>query len=598
MRKRARPLLLAATLIGLPLPNVNLSLPPVSLPVPGVEVTVPSTKVTLPSVNLSAPAVSVSTPSVSVSTPSVSTAAAGSKETGSTQPEAPSGGGGGKSGGGGGESPSGQAGEGTSGQPHSSGGGGSSAGSSPTYARQQGASGAVATAATSSTRPSSTLGSSATTAASHHSRAGVHGRTSSRAGRRPAVATVPAESLARGVSVATVTRTVAPAAVSRRRGHASPLSRIGKEIPLPLPVPDWSKPIILLLAALALWFGMRSRMESRRARRLERQHATLLEDVDAMQAALVPEIPARVGGLAVSVAYRPADGPAAGGDFYDVFVPERGQVAIILGDVAGHGHGALEQAALTRYTLRAYLQAGMEPRAALALTGRVLARPSAEQFATVIVGMYSAREGLLTFASAGHPPPILHGLETREPLKACASPPVGWTVPTGRRQTCVSLPPGAVVCFFSDGLIEARNRLGLLGRGRLSEMLGELGARPSATKLLALVRAASVATPDDMAACILVSEVAPIGPTVHLEELEVDEATFESDQARRFLETCQVPAGALERALYQAGDMLATRGTALIRVKLAAGVGSAEVSPGSLPPASADARRSQPVGTR
>ena len=102
-----------------------------------------------------------------------------------------------------------------------------------------------------------------------------------------------------------------------------------------------------------------------------------------MQAALVPKVPDRLGGLAVSVAYRPAEGPAAGGDFYDLFVPSAGKVAMMLGDVAGHGHEALTQAALTRYTLRAYLQAGLEPRAALALAGRVLVDPLGERFATV-----------------------------------------------------------------------------------------------------------------------------------------------------------------------------------------------------------------------
>jgi hypothetical protein len=368
---------------------------------------------------------------------------------------------------------------------------------------------------------------------------------------------------------------------------------------LPLPVPDWSKPIILVLLLLALWFGVRSRTAARRARRLEGQRATLLADVDVMQAALVPEIPARIGGAAVSVAYRPAEGPAAGGDFYDVFVPEPGRIALILGDVAGHGHEALTQAALMRYTLRAYLQAGLEPRAAVALAGRVLADHTLEHFATVVVGVYNASEGRLTYASAGHPPPILLGLDTREPLGICASPPIGWTVPTGRRQTTVSLPLGAVACFFTDGLIEARCEEDLLGHERLREIVAELGSRPDAARLLARVRAAALATPDDMAACILAPQIAGIAPRTHIEELEADAPTLDGGQLRRFLETCLVPTAAVERAIDDAYEIAAVSGTALARVALEASTATATVTV-TAPPPSAEAEmpagRPHPAG--
>ncbi len=378
---------------------------------------------------------------------------------------------------------------------------------------------------------------------------------------------------------------------------SNPLEEIGGHIPLPIPVPDWSKPIILVLLLLAIWFAARSRLAARRARRLQAQQVTLLRDVDVMQAALVPEVPARVGGLAVSVAYRPAEGPAAGGDFYDVFVPERGRVAIILGDVAGHGHRALKQAALTRYTLRAYMQTGLEPRAALALAGRVLADPATEHFATVAVAVYDTRAGRLTYASAGHPPPIVHGLTTREPLTVCASPPIGWTVPTGRRQTIVSLPLGAVACFFSDGLVEARCKGDLLGRERLSEILGELGERPDAAKLLARVRSAAIATPDDMAACILLPEVTIVAAHTHIEELEADADALAAGQVRRFLETCQVPTRDVERTIERAGAVAAVHGTAAVRVDLAAPVAAATViAPDAGAQAGVSARRPQPVG--
>jgi hypothetical protein len=301
-----------------------------------------------------------------------------------------------------------------------------------------------------------------------------------------------------------------------------------------------------------------------------------------MQAALVPDVPARLGGLAISVAYRPAEGPAAGGDFYDLFIPAPGKVAMMLGDVAGHGHEALTHAALTRYTLRAYLQAGLEPRAALALAGRVLADPLDERFATVAVGVYDTPSSTLTYALAGHPPPILRGFPAPEPLTVCSSPPIGWGVPTGRRQTIVSLPAGAAACFFSDGLIEARSEGELLGRGRLQEILADIGPRPEATDLLGRVRAAAEGAPDDMVACVLSPEPTAKGGCLHIEELEADAQALSKGDVRRFLEECGVPANKIARTLKLADAIAGSSGSALLRVELGTTGSTATVTaPGS-----------------
>lgn len=354
---------------------------------------------------------------------------------------------------------------------------------------------------------------------------------------------------------------------------------------MPIPVPDWSKPIIIVLLLVAIWLGIRSRLAALRARRLEGQQVVLLRDMGVMQEALVPDVPTRLGGLAVSVAYRPAEGPAAGGDFYDLFITEAGKVAIILGDVAGHGHEALTHAALTRYTLRAYLQAGLEPRAALALAGRVLADPAGERFATVAVGVYDKRGSRLTYALAGHPHPILRGLPAREPLTICSSPPIGWGVPTGRRQSIVPLPAGAEVCFFSDGLIEARCEGQLLGRERLTGILDALGPRPPAADLLERVRAVAQATPDDMAACVLSAEAPARDASAHVEELEADAQTLQSGNVQRFLEACQVPAPEIAQAIELASDIAVAFDTALIRIELGpTGSGVAGVAPSAAHP--------------
>jgi phosphoserine phosphatase RsbU/P len=302
---------------------------------------------------------------------------------------------------------------------------------------------------------------------------------------------------------------------------------------------------------------------------LERQRLGLLRDLQTMQAALVPEISSRLGGLAVSVAYRPAEGPAAGGDFYDVFAPRPGEVAIMLGDVAGHGREALAHAALTRYTLRAYLQAGLEPRAALATAGRVLVDDTGERHVTVAVGVYDSRTATLTYALAGHPPPLMVGPEhppRAEPLTVCSSPPIGWGIATGRRQTRVSLAPGGAVCFFSDGLIEARRNGQLLGRTGLHEILAALGPHAQAERLLQEVRDEADCIPDDMVACVLTPQAIACERRVHIEQLEVDAHTLARSSVRRFLRRCALGQRQIACALERATDMVAASGAALLEV--------------------------------
>jgi stage II sporulation SpoE-like protein len=365
-------------------------------------------------------------------------------------------------------------------------------------------------------------------------------------------------------------------------GSSNPLEGIGRHIPLPIPVPDWVKTVIVALFLLAIWLSARAYVEGARARRLERQRAGLLRDMGAMQAALVPEVPREVGGLDVSVAYRPAEGPAAGGDFYDVFEPRPGVVAVMLGDVSGHGHEALTHAALTRYTLRAYLQAGLEPRTALALAGRVLKDPSGARYATVALGVYEPGEGTFTYALAGHPPPMIVGDGELKPITACSSPPVGWGMPTGRRQTTVSLPEGAEACFFSDGLIEARHEGQLLGREELRQILHGLVPGAAAADLLEAVRATADGTPDDMVACVLSPKATPHEARVHVEELEVDSSMLAQAGVRRFLRECAVPPAKMARALLLAAETASAAGTAVLRVSFEPGRISVSVSsPGS-----------------
>jgi hypothetical protein len=530
------------------LPNLKVELPPVKVEaplLPTIEVSSPKVEVALPKVEVSLPKVEV-TPSQQQETPSTPTSSTPTPTPPSSSPP-PAGG-------------------------ETSGASGAGA-ESGREKKVAGASPVASAASVSNATPAGKAGGGATGPLMRSRGSQAHRRRRASTPARSATARTLLASYAT-VGQATPSSSAVSAASkrathtsTRARGAVNPLDALGGNIPIPLPVPDWSKPIILLLVIAALWFGARSRLADRRARRLEGQRDVLLADLSVMQATLVPVIPRRMGELAVSVAYRPADGPAAGGDFYDVFELESGKVAMLLGDVAGHGHEAITQAALTRYTLRAYLQAGLEPRGALALAGSVLADASAAHFATVAVAVYDGSNGTLTYAGAGHPPPIILGCDAPEPLTICCSPPVGWDVPTGRRQTTLSLAAGAVVCFFSDGLIEARVAGGLLGRERLAEMLAELGPRPSSSDLLERVQDGADSTPDDMVSCILAPQVAAIGAGSRIEELEVDATDLDSAGVERFLEACGVAVPQLAAALARARETLTAADTAVLHVE-------------------------------
>jgi hypothetical protein len=303
-------------------------------------------------------------------------------------------------------------------------------------------------------------------------------------------------------------------------------------------VPDALKYALAALAALSVMLGVGYLLATMRARSLARQRRELLQEVGLLQSALLPPVPEKLGSLRTSVAYRPADGPGAGGDFYDVLPLAGGSVGFILGDVSGHGRGALARTAFMRYTLRAYLEAGLEPRAALQVAGRVIDENLGGDFATVLLAVHDPETGSLTYATAGHPAPIVVGPETHHPVTAGSSPPIGVGVPTGLRQTTVPLVPGAVACLFTDGLMDARVGGGILGRGRLEELLRDLGSDATARELIERVTQESRVLSDDIAAVVVSPTNGVAGVHFRTEQLELSARELEGPIAHRFLASC------------------------------------------------------------
>ena len=182
--------------------------------------------------------------------------------------------------------------------------------------------------------------------------------------------------------------------------------------------------------------------------------------------------------MRTSVAYRPSDGPGAGGDFYDAHDAPGGRAAFILGDVSGHGRAALARTAFMRYTLRAYLEAGLDPRTTLQVAGRVVDEHLGGDFATVVLAVHDPSSGSLTYACAGPP-----GADRRRPQPAMSrcsrqsSPPIGLGCgPACARPRC-RCRPGRSSASTRTGWPRRAPQRGILGRPRLGDIVEELGPR-------------------------------------------------------------------------------------------------------------------------
>jgi len=317
--------------------------------------------------------------------------------------------------------------------------------------------------------------------------AGTASRTAHPTAGKATVALAPANQRATLAS-ATTGRSAPPAGSHRSSG---PFERVVKELPTALLV------ALLAFAVIAAAMALNAYLQRRRAKSLAGQREALLSDVGVLQAALLPAVPASLGDLEVSVAYRPAQGLAAGGDFFDVFTLSPDRTGVIIGDVSGHGRESLIHAALVRYTLRTLMGEGHSLPEVLARADRYLTGELGDGFATVIICCYEHATGELTWAKAGHEPPIIAGQPEHEEQ---AATPLGFGLGDTWPQFSRVLAPGERVCLFTDGLTEARRNGAQLGRAHLKSLV-DRGL--SAQALVDQVQTDSDECSDDLAAVVV-----------------------------------------------------------------------------------------------
>jgi anti-sigma regulatory factor (Ser/Thr protein kinase)/putative methionine-R-sulfoxide reductase with GAF domain len=199
---------------------------------------------------------------------------------------------------------------------------------------------------------------------------------------------------------------------------------------------------------------------------VERSGATVL------QRGLLPAALPAVPGLEMAARYVPGQAGGVGGDWYDVFVTPAGELGVVIGDVVGRGMRAAVVMGRLRSGLRAYALESASPEEALTRLDRMVLHFEPDMMATVLYGLIDPSLQRLRVSVAGHPVPVLAPADGPAALADLpVDAPLGVRAGLRRRGTAIDLPPGGVLCFYTDGLVERRDRPPDVGQRRLREAL-------------------------------------------------------------------------------------------------------------------------------
>jgi serine phosphatase RsbU (regulator of sigma subunit) len=228
-----------------------------------------------------------------------------------------------------------------------------------------------------------------------------------------------------------------------------------------------------------------------------------------LQAASLPKALPTIDHLYLSADYRPGKSEATiGGDWYDAFALDNGCVAITVGDVLGNGLAAAVTMGRLRQSMRVVATLIAEPNAMLDAADRTVRGESDETYATALAGVFDPRTHQFTFASAGHPSPVLRHPDGRIEEFDVPGMMLGLRPGTSLQTFTIDVTPGSTLVFFTDGLTEATRDIDE-GHRRLHAAMADADVARADNPAHALVEHVLMGRPptDDIA--VLVAEVGP-----------------------------------------------------------------------------------------
>lgn len=228
----------------------------------------------------------------------------------------------------------------------------------------------------------------------------------------------------------------------------------------------------------------------------------------AIHRAALPAALAGLPGVRVAARYLPADG-RLGGDVYDAWADAGGRVSVLVGDVAGHGLVAAGAMSRLSMMLRTFGGSSPAPGHVLAQVNRLHCAANAALATAVLVTLDPAG-GVLRWASAGHPPPLLVSAGKVIELDGAANLLLGVDPDAAYSSTGATVSPGDRLVLFTDGLVERRTQGVDEGVARLMRAASQ--PWPDVEQMAdGLLRALGAQDRQDDV-CLLIAEITGEGP--------------------------------------------------------------------------------------
>jgi sigma-B regulation protein RsbU (phosphoserine phosphatase) len=175
---------------------------------------------------------------------------------------------------------------------------------------------------------------------------------------------------------------------------------------------------------------------------------------ESLQRSLLPPALPEVEGAEMAARYVAGSG-VVGGDWYDVFTLPSGELGVVMGDVAGSGLPAAVIMGRVRSALRAYALESPDPAEVLDRLDRKMQHFEPSALATVAYAVIEPTLDRMHVSLAGHYPPLI--AHPGRPAEHADIPPgsmIGLAPGQRRQASSVTIPPGTLLCFYTDGLIE------------------------------------------------------------------------------------------------------------------------------------------------